>query len=199
MISLEIVLIVIAYVSGSIPFGYLFTKKFAGLNLFELGSGNIGSTNVKRVAGKKVALLTQLCDMTKGLLPVLLVVLLNRFYPELLSPLTLYLVALSSILGHNFSIFLKFRGGKGVNTTLGASVLIAPYSVFISVVVYYIVKWRFRYVSAGSLALAVALPLSYVLLFPMSFTTYYLLLVAVLIIWRHVGNIQRLFQGTENK
>ena len=146
----EIVFVLVSYLTGSVPFGYLLTKYYTGLNILEMGSGNVGSTNVGRIAGKKIALITQLLDMFKGLLPV-------AFYLFFIDneigkfDFTIYYLALAAIIGHDFSVFLKFKGGKGVNTTLGASVLLAPFSVFISVIIYFLVKRQFKYVSLGSL------------------------------------------------
>lgn len=162
----------------------------------ETGSGNIGSTNVKRLAGKKIASVTQLLDMLKGFLPVAAYhyfigdkIMIPEFY--------IYMVALATIIGHDFSIFLKFKGGKGVNTTLGASVLMAPYSVFFSVAFYFIVKWQFKYVSLGSIILGITLPLVELIIHGLSLTFYYLLVCSILIIFKHRTNINRLINNHE--
>jgi len=196
---LEIGLIGFAYLIGSVPFGYIFTKRIAGINIREHGSGNIGSTNVRRVAGPKVALFTQLCDMLKGLMPVGAVVYLQYSNIYTFDEFFVYAVGLASILGHNFSLFLKFKGGKGVNTTLGASVLLAPVSVFASVLVYFLVKWRSGYVSLGSLCLALTLTLTEMMIHPISYLFYYLLTCSLLIVLMHIPNIKRLVEGTESK
>ena len=196
---LEIGLIGFAYLIGSVPFGYIFTKRIAGINIREHGSGNIGSTNVRRVAGPKVALFTQLCDMLKGLMPVGAVVYLQYSNIYTFDEFFVYAVGLASILGHNFSLFLKFKGGKGVNTTLGASVLLAPVSVFASVLVYFLVKWRSGYVSLGSLCLALTLTLTEMIIHPISYLFYYLLTCSLLIVLMHIPNIKRLVEGTESK
>lgn len=196
-ISLEILLIVLAYLLGSIPFGYLFTKKFTGMNIRELGSGNIGSTNVRRFAGARIALFTQLCDMLKGLLPVAIVLVLQYMQWIIFDVYIIYIVAMASVLGHNFSFFLKFKGGKGVNTTLGASVLLSPVPVFLSVFIYFIImKWS-KYVFLGSISLALALPVSEWAMHGVTPLFYYLLLCSVLILARHASNIVRLMHGTE--
>jgi len=197
--GLEISLILVAYLIGSVPFGYIFTKQIAGINIREHGSGNIGSTNVRRVAGPKVALVTQLCDMLKGLLPVAAVMYLQFRNIYIFDAYFIFAVGLASILGHNFSLFLKFKGGKGVNTTLGASLLLAPISVFASVLVYYLVKWRSRYVSLGSLFLALTLTLTELVIHPVSFLFYYLLSCTLLIVLMHISNIKRLLEGTESR
>ena len=161
-----------------------------------MGSGNIGSTNVGRIAGKKIAVITQLLDMFKGLLPVA-VYLFFLEDKKLISEFYVYCVALASIIGHDFSVFLKFKGGKGVNTTLGASVLIAPFSVFIAVGVYFIVKWRLKFVSLGSIILGVTLPLTKLLINGFSPTFYYLAVCMLLIILLHRKNINRLWHNRE--
>lgn len=160
----------------------------------KLGSGNVGSTNVRRVAGKKVAIVTQLLDMLKGLLPVALFLVFNIMGT---SPNFIFMLALAAIIGHDFSLFLKFKGGKGVNTTLGASLLIAPYSVFISVALYYIVKWRFKYVSMGSIVLAFSMPITELVLKGITPVFYYLTISSLLIIIMHKKNIIRLLKGEE--
>ena len=195
----EISLVLVAYLVGSIPFGYILTKKFTGKSILGLGSGNIGSTNVGRIAGKKIAALTQLLDMLKGFLPVALVYLLqvmNIFHFE---EIYIYIVAFATILGHDFSVFLKFRGGKGVNTTLGASLLLAPFSVFISVFFYFVVKWKYKTVSLGSIVLSILLPVSDLLVNEITFQFYYLSACAVLIVVLHIPNIKRLLNGNENR
>lgn len=185
-----------SYLLGSIPVGYLLTKFSTGKNILKLGSGNVGSTNVGRFAGKKIAFITQLLDMIKGFLPVAIYLFLER---EKIgdSDFYVYLLALAAIIGHDFSIFLKFRGGKGVNTTLGGSVLIAPISVFISVAVYFIIKLRFKYVSLGSLFLGISLPVTELIFHGFTSTFYYLLVCMILIIIMHRTNIIRLINKKE--
>ncbi len=196
IITLEIIVILLSYLLGSIPIGYLLTHYSTGENILKHGSGNVGSTNVGRIAGKRIATLTQVLDMSKGLIPVALYFF---FMEDMLGApeYYVYLLALATILGHDFSIFLKFNGGKGVNTTLGASVLIAPYSVFLSVAIYYMVRLRFKYVSTSSLILGISLPLSEYIFYGISSTFYYLLICMALIILRHKENIKRLMQHQE--
>jgi glycerol-3-phosphate acyltransferase PlsY len=187
----------IAYVCGAIPFGYLLTKSSTGLNILEQGSGNIGSTNVRRIAGKRIALKVQLLDMLKGFLPVAAFLLAGKTGLIIFPEYYIYLIAFSTIIGHNFSIFLRFRGGKGVNTTLGATILLAPFEVLSAVLLYFIVKLQFKYVSVGSLALALALPFFgffYKEGYPLMT---YLILCCFLIFTRHLPNIKRLIAGNE--
>ena len=195
----EILLIFISYLIGSIPFGYIYTKRFVGINILHHGSGNTGSTNVRRFAGPKVALFTQLCDMLKGLLPVALVIFIEYKRIYTFDDIFIYAVGLATILGHNFSIFLKLKGGKGVNTTLGASLLLSPYSVFASVLVYFLVKWYSGYVSLGSICLAITLILTCLIINNTSYLFYYFLICSAFIIIMHIPNLKRLMNGTENK
>lgn len=188
--------ILLSYLLGAIPFGYILTRYYTGKNILKIGSGNVGSTNVGRVAGKKIAIITQLLDMLKGLLPVAVYLYFfddNKIDTEFF----VYCIALAAIIGHDFSIFLKFKGGKGVNTTLGASVLLAPFSVFISVAIYFIVKWRLKYVSLGSIILAISLTITELLIHGLSSTFYYLFVCMTLIILLHRTNIKRLLNKEE--
>ncbi len=195
-IAIQYAFILLSYLLGAIPFAYILTRYYTGKNIMEMGSGNVGSTNVGRVAGKRIAIITQLLDMLKGLLPVA-VYLYFMDDKRLGSEFYVYSVALATIIGHDFSIFLKFKGGKGVNTTLGSSLLIAPFSVCISVAIYFGVKWRFKYVSLGSIILGISLPLSELFIHGLSSTFYYLLVCAILIILQHRTNIKRLLRSEE--
>lgn len=193
-LSFEILFLLLSYLFGSIPFGYIIVKFATGKNILEYGSGNVGSTNVKRIGGKKLSIITQLLDMQKGLFPVAMFMALDyhssmQYY--------IYMLAIAAILGHNFSIFLKFKGGKGVNTSLGTSVLIAPYAVFVAVGVYYIVKWKFKFVSLGSLMLAITMPIVEFILYGANTDFYYLIICSLLIIIMHRKNISRLLNGEE--
>ncbi len=195
-ITIQYSFILLSYLVGAIPFGYILTRYFTGKNILEIGSGNVGSTNVGRVAGKKIAIITQLLDMLKGFLPVA-VYLYFIDDKSMASEFYIYCVALATIIGHDFSIFLKFKGGKGVNTTLGASILLAPFSVFISAAIYFIVKWRLKYVSLGSIVLGIALPITELFINGLSSTFYYLLICMILIILLHRTNINRLLHNEE--
>ena len=194
MLFYEISFLLLAYLFGSIPVGYLLTKYYTGLNILKLGSGNIGSTNVRRFTSKKLALITQLLDMLKGFLPVVLFLVCK---PSFSIPHYILLLALAAIIGHDFSLFLKFKGGKGVNTTLGASVLLAPYAVFIAVGLYFIVRWQFKYVSLGSIVIALTMPFIEILMYGLTPIFYYLLVCSFLILILHRKNIIRLREGKE--
>lgn len=195
-IFLEILACVLVFVWGSIPFGFLLTKKYTGMNILLLGSGNIGSTNVCRVAGKRISIYTQLLDMLKGLLPVAIFYLINGVVISLSSDYV-YLIALSSILGHDFSLFLNFHGGKGVNTTLGASLILAPFTVLLSVLIYFLIKWKFKYVSLASISLALSLSILSFIMYGLNIVFYYFIICTSLIVFRHIDNIKRLLNSNE--
>ena len=122
-----IITIVISFLFGSIPTGYLITKKICGIDIRTKGSGNIGSTNVKRIVGTKISIITQTIDVLKGVIPVVLGIYLSRIIKLPVSINTyLSIIAIATILGHDYTPFLKFKGEKGVNTTLGVFFFIAP-------------------------------------------------------------------------
>ncbi len=195
----QILIIISAYLLGSIPFGLILARKSTGHDIRSFGSGNIGSTNVKRVAGKKIAIQTQLLDMLKGLLPVGATMLLY-YYNFIQAPsYFIYLVAIASILGHDFSVFLRFKGGKGVNTTLGASILISPVSVLAGVVAYYLTKWLFKYVSLGSIVLGFVIVVADYIIAGSVDQLIYFSSCYLLILLQHLENIRRLISGTETR
>jgi len=197
MSVLLLVFLLLCYLSGAVPFGFLLTRRSTGLNILEHGSGNTGSTNVGRIAGKVVAFRVQILDMLKGLIPVAILLLLKTRGLLEMPDYYIFLAAFSTIVGHNFSVFLGGKGGKGVNTSLGSTLLLAPLEVVFAVVIYFVVKSLFKFVSAGSLALAVTLPVSSILLHGKSIVTLYLLLVCLMIFIRHRSNIARLLSGKE--
>ncbi len=198
MAAVLVILVLLSYLLGAVPFGYILTRRSTGKNILEFGSGNTGSTNVGRVAGKRIAFQVQLLDMLKGVIPVAVVQAAVKSELYIFPEYFIFLVAISAILGHNFSVFLHFKGGKGVNTTLGASLLIAPVEVLSGVAVYFLVKRSLKYVSAGSIALAITLPLSGLILQAGNLLVYYLILCCFLILVRHSSNMKRLISGKEN-
>jgi glycerol-3-phosphate acyltransferase PlsY len=191
-------LLLLAFFCGSIPTGYLIVKRTAGVDIRNVGSGNIGSTNVKRIAGAKVAIITQMIDILKGVIPVAAAILVARnselpLSSDVLVPLT----GLAAILGHDFTPFLKFNGGKGVNTTAGSFFMMAPLPTLISAGIYSILKLTTGIVSIGSIALAIALPLA-AGCFKMPLPTLVCSIIAgLLIIIKHKDNIGRLLRGEE--
>ena len=204
---LRIAFVVIAYLLGSIPFGYLLVKYVftSGEDVRRIGSGGIGATNVSRRAGWRGGLLTYAFDVAKGAAAVLL---MQRV--ESADYLWVGAAAVAAIVGHVFPAFLKFRGGKGVATGVGVYLVIAPYAVLTTLVLWMLIVYRWRYVSLGSIVATAAVPLwtwlYYGLLLPNSPQHAHLLALIVvglagcaLIIAKHHENISRLMAGRESK
>jgi glycerol-3-phosphate acyltransferase PlsY len=192
------------YLIGSIPFGLLIGKANK-IDIRDHGSGNIGATNVLRTLGKKWGYICFLCDFLKGMLPVLGTKFLTEAnIPEAIE-YTPAIAMVCTVLGHVFSIFLKFKGGKGIATSAGAVAGIAPYALLASLVLWFIVFKSSGYVSLASILAAVAVPfLSFVenelnLHAPISkYSIGILFLIAFLVILKHKSNIKRLMEGTES-
>jgi acyl phosphate:glycerol-3-phosphate acyltransferase len=188
-----------AYLLGSIPFGLLFTRLFGGGDVRKSGSGNIGATNVARVAGPLPALLTLLFDTAKGAAPVWLAARLTGD-----SATWMMTAALAALLGHCFPIWLKFRGGKGVATAAGAFLMLCPPALLGSIILFLLVLYFWRYVSLASIAASASMPLLIYILWaphhaPPLIVTFGALAAAMIIIYKHDANIQRLVQGEESK
>lgn len=183
----------LSFLFGSIPFGFLICKYTLGVDIRKLGSGNIGTTNVMRIAGPTTGILVLFLDTSKGFLPVLLA----RAFS--FTPLWVVLAGIFAILGHIFSPFIGGRGGRGVATGLGVVIGIAPQIALFLFLIWGAVVLLFRYVSLASLTAAFFFPLL------MSFTGQplpYLLLsfiISTLVIIRHKPNLERLFRGEEHK
>lgn len=185
----------IAYVLGSIPFGYLLVRIFLGADVRTTGSGNIGATNVARTS-PALGVATLAFDAVKGLAAVWLALHFFPYAPELA-----FLAAFSAICGHIFPVWLRFRGGKGVATGLGSFLLLTPKAILVAFVVFLITAAAFRYVSVASIMAAASLPLFSVLLreaaTPLEFV--FVFLGSLLIVVKHQKNIRRLVQGVEPK
>jgi len=186
-----------AYLLGSIPWGVVLTRAFTSVDVRQQGSGNIGTTNVSRVAGSTLGLLTFIGDVLKGAVPVYLVFILageNQGTGDLL----LAIVALAAFFGHLYPLFLKFKdGGKGVATCAGCFVFLSPLACLSALLAFIVVLFSSNRVSAGSLAAAAVLP------WMVWFSTHSLqitasaAIMAVFIFVRHTDNIKRLMSGTE--
>jgi glycerol-3-phosphate acyltransferase PlsY len=190
---------IVAYLLGSIPFGLLLTKLFGGGDVRKAGSGNIGATNVARVAGTLPGILTLLLDAAKGAAAVWLAA---RFSNE--SATWMVIAALAALIGHCFPIWLHFHGGKGVATAAGVFLMLSPLALLGSMMVFILVVAFWRYVSLGSISAAASMPLLIYLLWaprhaPPLAVTFGALAAAILIIYKHDANIQRLVDGEEPK
>ncbi|NDV61821.1 glycerol-3-phosphate 1-O-acyltransferase PlsY [Puniceicoccales bacterium CK1056] len=185
------------YLIGSISFAVLITRA-KGVDIFSVGSGNPGATNVLRVLGKPYGYTCFLLDAFKGVAAVLIgrgLSLQAGLDPQLLGIIGL----LGAILGHSFSLFLKFKGGKGVATTVGGLFTLLPLVMLIGAILWLIVFLISRYVSLASLVLGVSLPVSAFFLKSDQASFWLCVFLAILILVRHRANIQRLLAGTENR
>jgi glycerol-3-phosphate acyltransferase PlsY len=191
-----------AYLLGSIPTGFLVAKA-KGIDIRNVGSGNIGATNAMRVLGKPAGIFVLLMDAAKGFaavkcLPILIVSFFNAGDSKLA---TLCIIAgIFAVLGHNYSCWLKFKGGKGIATTAGVYLALAPLALGIAFAVFILTILMTRYVSVGSIAAAIALPVAVWILQPHN-----LLLgivttaLGAMAIYKHKSNVQRIMTGTENR
>ena len=180
-----------AYLLGSIPFGLIVSKLWAEIDIRQHGSGNIGMTNVMRTVGYLPGLVTLLLDVAKGYVPVLLARQVSG------DPTTALIIGVFAIAGHNWSVFLRFKGGKGVATTAGVFLGVAPGIALALFVIFLGVVVLTRYVSLGSILAAVSLPILLIFYrFPWPIVPLGVL-ISVFTIVRHRANISRLLAGTE--
>jgi glycerol-3-phosphate acyltransferase PlsY len=194
----EIALVIlISYLIGSIPTGYIIVKLFTGQDIRTIGSGSTGATNVKRVMGKKWFFTVMILDAIKGALPVILTVIFATAFTNIgLLPV---IAAIFVILGHSKSIFLKFTGGKSVASGVGTLLALNWQAGLIVAAVWAFVTWVSKYVSLGSIiALAVAPILMWIMNAPIAYIIY-ALIAAIYVIYLHRENIKRLRDGNENK
>lgn len=187
-----IVALAAAYLLGSIPTGLL-VGKYYGIDVRKEGSGNIGATNLYRTLGRRVGIITLIGDCLKGMLPVFVGQWLG-FSPE-----QVILIGVAAFCGHVFSLFLKFKGGKGVATALGVFLALAPSAVAGALAVFILMMWKWRYVSLASITAAAVLPCAVWYLNKNGFMTVATAVISLIVIMRHGGNIQRLLAGTENR
>jgi len=184
-----------AYLMGSIPFGLLLSKLFGKGDIREIGSGNIGATNVLRTGSKGLALATLLLDFAKSIVPIIVFYQINKIdTPHDIA----VLIGLFAILGHCFPIWLKFKGGKGVATTFGVLFAAVPWAGFLAAVTWGIVAGFSRYSSLAALS-AVALTPLFTFIYYGPAPAIITVLIGLLVFWRHKENIQRLMAGTESK
>jgi glycerol-3-phosphate acyltransferase PlsY len=203
------IIIVLSYIFGSIPFGVLIGRKFAGVDVRKYGSGKMGTTNVLRTAGKKAALFVGLLDILKGALPVIITGIVLKNQPVIVADADLGVVvpqafaALAAIIGHTFSVFLKFRGGRGVATFFGGLIALCPIAAIIGAEMLILGIGLTRFVSLGSIigavgTYAILIPLSLLNGFPLV-VLIYSLVGAIFIMVMHRDNISRLLNGTERR
>lgn len=189
--------LVMGYLIGSIPTGYLIVKAKTGKDIRKVGSGSTGATNVKRVLGKKWFFIVMILDAIKGALPVVLAVLFLHAYAKY--GITPVAAAVAVLVGHSKSIFLKFTGGKSVASGVGTIIALCWPVGLIIAAIWGVITWISKYVSLGSIiALAVSPFLMWAFKQPLGYIAY-AAIGAVYIIWLHRENIKRLIKGEENK
>lgn len=203
-----LIVVVVAYLLGSISFSIIFTKKFAGFDVREKGSGNAGSTNVLRTAGKKAALLTLICDISKGVLAVLIALLIGKIAKadETTKAVLVQVAGICVVIGHTFPLFFGFKGGKGVATSLGVLLIINWKIGLICLIFALVLMILSRMVSLGSVSAAILFPVLCIFLnqnfLVQSFHIGYILfgiIMATIVVYNHRENIKRIFEGKENK
>ena len=198
-----IVIGIIAYLIGSISFSVIISKKMAGFDVREKGSKNAGSTNVLRTVGKKAAVITLLCDVLKGVVAVLIAYIVGKFVDNVDRAILVQVAALCVVIGHTFPIFFKFKGGKGVATSLGIVLLLNWQIGLICLVFALVLMILTRMVSLGSILAAILFPVLTIFI-----TENYLvegnyiifgILLAAFVVYNHRANVKRILTGTENK
>ena len=201
-----IIMAIIAYLIGSVNFSVILSKKMAGFDVREKGSGNAGSTNMLRSVGKKAAAITLICDILKGVVSIGIAILLGNVIENMNRELLLQIAGIAVVIGHTFPIFFGFKGGKGVATSLGV-ILMSNWQIGLICLVFALVLMKM--VSLGSCAAAVLFPVltlfintNYTVLSESKSGKVYLIysiLLAVIVLFNHRSNIKRILNGTENK
>ena len=203
-----IIVAVIAYLIGSINFSIILSKKMAGFDIREKGSGNAGTTNMLRSVGKKAAVITLICDILKGVVSILIAVLAGKIIKNLDNALLVQLAGIFVIIGHTFPVFFKFRGGKGIATALGVLLMINWQLGLICLIFALVLMALTKMVSVGSIAAAILFPIlvafidqNYIVPTSNSNWSYlvFSIIVALLVIFNHRANVQRILNGTENR
>lgn len=201
-----IIIAVIAYLIGSINFSVIISRKMAGFDVREKGSGNAGTTNMLRAVGKKAALITLLCDILKGVVAILIALIAGKIANNVDKALLIQIAGILVVLGHTFPIFFEFKGGKGVATSLGV-LLMTNWQIGLICLVFAIVIMLFsRMVSMGSVGAAILFPVLTLFInnnfiVEASGIKYFIysLILALIVIFNHRENIKRIANGTENK
>ncbi len=198
----EILLILIAYLLGSVPTAVMVSRRFFNMDIREYGSGNAGATNVYRVMGSKWGTLVMIADMLKGVLAVQLALLLPDYEPEGMAFQNLQtLLGLAAVIGHIFPIWADFRGGKGVATIFGMVLGISPLTAVGCVTVFSLVLFLTRFVSLSSILASISFPIFILEVFNVDNPLYrvFAITVALLVLLTHQKNIGRLLKGKEGK
>lgn len=201
-----IIVAILAYAIGSVNFSVLISKKMAGFDVREKGSGNAGTTNVLRAVGLKAAIITLICDILKGIIAVLIAFWIGNISQTADKALLIQIAGILVVVGHTFPIFFEFRGGKGIATALGV-LLITNWKIGLICLVFAVVLIAItRMVSVGSMSAAVLFPVLTLFIGDNFIVTQvgikyfiYSLILAAFVIFNHRENIKRIMNGTENK
>ena len=201
-----IIVAIVAYLIGSINFSIILSKKMAGFDIREKGSGNAGTTNMLRSVGKKAAIITLICDVLKGVVAIGIALLAGVIIKNLDNSLLVQIAGVLVIIGHTFPVFFKFKGGKGIATSLGVLLMINWQIGLICLVFALILMALTRMVSVGSIAAAILFPVlvlfigqNYIVASSNWSYLIFSIMIAVLVIFNHRENVKRIFTGTENK
>ena len=207
--AVYILVAIIAYAIGSVNFSIIFSKKFAGFDVREKGSGNAGTTNMLRSVGKGLAALTLICDILKGVVSIVIAIIVGNIVKNLDRELLLQIAGIAVVIGHTFPIFFGFKGGKGVATSLGV-LLMSNWQIGLICLVFALVLMALtRMVSLGSCGAAVLFPVL-TLFINQHYTVLtegksgrvyfvYSIILAIIVLYNHRSNIKRILNGTENK
>ena len=204
-----IIVAIIAYLIGSVNFSILISKKMAGFDVREKGSGNAGATNMLRSVGKKAAAITLICDILKGVVSIVIAIIVGNIVKNLDRELLLQIAGIAVVIGHTFPIFFGFKGGKGVATSLGV-LLMSNWQIGLICLVFALVLMALtRMVSLGSCGAAILFPVL-TLFINQHYTVLtegksgrvyfvYSVILAIIVLYNHRSNIKRILNGTENK
>lgn len=194
---------IVSYLIGSISFSVIISKKMAGFDVREKGSKNAGSTNVLRTVGKRAAAITLVCDILKGVIAIIIAFIVGKIAKDINPALLVQIAAICVVVGHTFPIFFKFKGGKGVATSLGIILLLNWQIGLICLVFALILMILTRMVSLGSISAAILFPVLTIFitenyLVPGNYIVFGILL-AAFVVYNHRANVKRILTGTENK
>ena len=201
-----IIIAIIAYAIGSINFSIIFSRKFAGFDVREKGSGNAGTTNMLRSVGKKAAALTLVCDILKGIVSIIIALIIGKILKNSDNALLVQIAGIMAVIGHTYPIFFEFKGGKGVATSLGV-LLMTNWQIGLICLVFAVVLMVLtKMVSIGSVAAAVLFPVLTLFInnhfiVEANGIKYFIfsIILAVIVLFNHRSNIKRILSGTENK
>lgn len=203
IMAIYIIMAVIAYAIGSVNFSIIFSKKFAGFDVREKGSGNAGTTNMLRSVGKGLAALTLICDILKGVVSILIAIGIGKIAKDIKPEIVVQVAGIFAIIGHTFPVYFGFKGGKGVATSLGILLLTNWQIGLICMVFALVLMILTRMVSLGSIMAAVLFPILTIFI-----TDNYIvegnyiifgIIMALIVIFNHRANIKRIYKGEENR